>query len=75
MGIDAGAFAEAARDSETIARVRRRCGPARVLVGIDRLDYTKGIPFAPTPELGTPDHDLLDRPGVSASTRASTFIS
>jgi len=48
MGIDAGAFAEAAQDVETIALGRAlRAGQTQVLVGIDRLDYTKGAPLSP----------------------------
>jgi trehalose 6-phosphate synthase/phosphatase len=45
MGIDAAAFAAAGRDPDAIALATSlRAGQAQVLVGIDRLDYTKGIP-------------------------------
>ncbi|MBI2219216.1 MAG: bifunctional alpha,alpha-trehalose-phosphate synthase (UDP-forming)/trehalose-phosphatase [Candidatus Rokubacteria bacterium] len=45
MGIDAAAFTEAARDPETIVQANAlRAGRTQVLVGIDRLDHTKGIP-------------------------------
>jgi trehalose 6-phosphate synthase/phosphatase len=47
MGIDAAALAERARDPEVLARVeaiRREAGGRRIVLGVDRLDYTKGIP-------------------------------
>jgi trehalose 6-phosphate synthase/phosphatase len=48
MGVDAGAFAAAADSAEVAtaaAAVRAHDPPdMRLLVGIDRLDYTKGIP-------------------------------
>jgi trehalose 6-phosphate synthase/phosphatase len=46
MGIDAEAFDEAARDPRTGAEATTLLGPERLrrLVGIDRLDSTKGIP-------------------------------
>jgi trehalose 6-phosphate synthase/phosphatase len=45
MGIDTAAFAAAAQDSETTALATTlRAGQTQVLVGIDRLDSTKGIP-------------------------------
>ena len=47
MGVDAAAFADVARDPETVAAaeaIRRDAGGRRVLLGVDRLDYTKGIP-------------------------------
>ena len=47
MGIDAAAFARLAVDPEVIARadeIRRDAGGRRIVLGIDRLDYTKGIP-------------------------------
>jgi trehalose 6-phosphate synthase/phosphatase len=46
MGIDAEGFARAAERDEVVARaqeLRREAGGARLLFGIDRLDYTKGI--------------------------------
>jgi len=48
IGIAPGEFTELlARDSETIKRrdeLRQRFAERRVLLGVDRLDYTKGIP-------------------------------
>lgn len=46
MGIDAGRYAALAAEPRVRARVARwREGPRRALfVGIDRLDYTKGLP-------------------------------
>ena len=46
MGIDARSFSALADEKETldVARRWRRGDKARWLVGIDRLDYTKGIP-------------------------------
>jgi trehalose 6-phosphate synthase/phosphatase len=46
MGIDAKAFSALADEKETleVARRWRKGDKARWLVGIDRLDYTKGIP-------------------------------
>jgi trehalose 6-phosphate synthase/phosphatase len=46
MGIDASHFAELARDPATMADATalRQGGAMQLLVGIDRLDYTKGIP-------------------------------
>jgi trehalose 6-phosphate synthase/phosphatase len=46
MGIDARAFDTAARDASVLARVSEIRGEenAQILLGIDRLDYTKGIP-------------------------------
>jgi trehalose 6-phosphate synthase/phosphatase len=45
MGIDAGAFAARASDPRVGAEVARlRAGGGPLLVGVDRLDYTKGIP-------------------------------
>jgi trehalose 6-phosphate synthase/phosphatase len=46
MGIDARAFSALADEKETleVARRWRKGDKARWLVGIDRLDYTKGIP-------------------------------
>ena len=46
MGIDAEGFAREAEREEVAARaqeLRREAGGARLLLGIDRLDYTKGI--------------------------------
>jgi len=47
MGIDAGAFDGLARDPEVqaeVAAIREHAGDRRILLGVDRLDYTKGIP-------------------------------
>jgi trehalose 6-phosphate synthase/phosphatase len=47
MGIDAVAFGRLARDPGVIddaAAVRREAGERQILLGVDRLDYTKGIP-------------------------------
>ncbi|WP_342379028.1 bifunctional alpha,alpha-trehalose-phosphate synthase (UDP-forming)/trehalose-phosphatase [Myxococcus stipitatus] len=47
MGIDADAFDTLAREVgvlEDVASVRRGAEGQRLLLGIDRLDYTKGIP-------------------------------
>jgi trehalose 6-phosphate synthase len=48
IGIDARAFATAARRPDVAARaaqLRREVGGTSILLGVDRLDYTKGIPF------------------------------
>ncbi|HUF35098.1 MAG TPA: bifunctional alpha,alpha-trehalose-phosphate synthase (UDP-forming)/trehalose-phosphatase [Gemmatimonadales bacterium] len=46
MGIDAASFHDLARDPavEAEAQALRGDGSVRMLVGVDRLDYTKGIP-------------------------------
>ncbi|MCE9669303.1 bifunctional alpha,alpha-trehalose-phosphate synthase (UDP-forming)/trehalose-phosphatase [Myxococcus stipitatus] len=47
MGIDAQAFESLALDPsvlEDVASIRRNATGQRILLGIDRLDYTKGIP-------------------------------
>ncbi len=45
MGIDAEAFARAGHEPETLAQAAAlRDGQRQVLVGVDRLDHTKGIP-------------------------------
>jgi trehalose 6-phosphate synthase/phosphatase len=47
MGIDASQYAALAEEPSVLAeaaRVRGAAAPAHVLVAIDRLDYTKGIP-------------------------------
>jgi trehalose 6-phosphate synthase/phosphatase len=46
MGVDAAAFAEMAdawASGRDVSALRRRDGVQKVLLGIDRLDYTKGI--------------------------------
>ncbi len=47
MGIDAGAFAAMAEEPTAVAEaeaIRRNAGDRKLIVGVDRLDYTKGIP-------------------------------
>jgi len=47
MGVDAAAFERLAVDPDVIARaeaIRRDAGGRRIVLGVDRLDYTKGIP-------------------------------
>jgi trehalose 6-phosphate synthase/phosphatase len=47
MGVDAERFALLARDPEVEARlgdIQRDAGTRQIVLGIDRLDYTKGIP-------------------------------
>jgi trehalose 6-phosphate synthase/phosphatase len=63
MSVDSASFDALARDPEVMAKVtaiREDAGGRRILLGIDRLDYTKGIPrrlraierlFAREPEL------------------------
>jgi trehalose 6-phosphate synthase/phosphatase len=46
IGIDFGSFDETARSEDVAHRMeelRRKIGPADLIVGIDRLDYTKGL--------------------------------
>jgi len=47
MGIDYQRYAEAVESPEaqgTIEKLRKKCGDCKVILSIDRLDYTKGIP-------------------------------
>jgi trehalose 6-phosphate synthase/phosphatase len=47
MGVDARAFETLAKDPEVIAdaaAIRADAGGRKILLGVDRLDYTKGIP-------------------------------
>jgi trehalose 6-phosphate synthase/phosphatase len=47
MGVDAARFAELGRTPDVDARVeaiRRDAGGRQIVLGVDRLDYTKGIP-------------------------------
>ncbi len=45
MGVDAPGFSALAEERQVLAEARRmRRGAGALLVGIDRLDYTKGIP-------------------------------
>lgn len=46
IGIDFRAYEESAKSPEVEARMqelRRRIGPAELILGVDRLDYTKGL--------------------------------
>jgi trehalose 6-phosphate synthase/phosphatase len=47
MGIDVDQFATLGSSEPVlrdVAKIREQAGPRRILLGIDRLDYTKGIP-------------------------------
>jgi len=47
MGIDFGRFSGAGREPEVaaeLARLRARVGSERIVLSVDRLDYTKGLP-------------------------------
>ncbi len=47
MGIDPQQYASLASSDEVlrdVAKIREQAGPRRILLGVDRLDYTKGIP-------------------------------
>jgi trehalose 6-phosphate synthase/phosphatase len=47
MGIDAARFAELAAAPDVVAHaaaIRREAGGRQIVLGVDRLDYTKGIP-------------------------------
>ena len=47
MGVDAAAFAALANDADVqadAAAIRRDAGGRQIVLGVDRLDYTKGIP-------------------------------
>ena len=45
MGVDAARWSELAGEPGVVQEIQSlRAGPQRLLVGIDRLDYTKGIP-------------------------------
>ncbi|MFL6197083.1 MAG: trehalose-6-phosphate synthase [Thermoanaerobaculia bacterium] len=46
IGIDFQSFEDSARSDEVTSRIeelRQRMGPAQLIVGVDRLDYTKGL--------------------------------
>jgi trehalose 6-phosphate synthase/phosphatase len=48
MGVDAAGFDALARSEEIVAEgasIRRQAGGASIVLGVDRLDYTKGIPM------------------------------
>ena len=47
IGIDFKSFEEAARSEEVVRRMedlRKKIGQVHLIVGVDRLDYTKGLP-------------------------------
>jgi trehalose 6-phosphate synthase/phosphatase len=47
IGIDFNSFEETARSEEVgrrLTELRRQIGPPQLLLGVDRLDYTKGLP-------------------------------
>jgi trehalose 6-phosphate synthase/phosphatase len=47
MGVDAARFAALAQDPDVLAEeeaIRRDAGGRQIVLGVDRLDYTKGIP-------------------------------
>ena len=47
MGVDAATFSRLARDPDVqleVEEIRREAGHRRIVLGVDRLDYTKGIP-------------------------------
>jgi trehalose 6-phosphate synthase/phosphatase len=47
IGIDYAGYADTARTEEVETRIedlRRRIGPYELVLGVDRLDYTKGLP-------------------------------
>jgi trehalose 6-phosphate synthase/phosphatase len=66
MGVDAARFASLAADPQVEAEVeaiRREAGERRIVLGVDRLDYTKGIPrrLQALERLLTREPDLRDR--------------
>jgi trehalose 6-phosphate synthase/phosphatase len=68
MGIDAAGYGELARDPDVITQaeaIRREAGGRRILLGIDRLDYTKGIPR----RLQAVERLLSRHPGLCESIR------
>jgi alpha,alpha-trehalose-phosphate synthase [UDP-forming] len=47
IGVSVAALTELAKDPDVVAeakKIRERVGNRRILLGVDRLDYTKGIP-------------------------------
>jgi trehalose 6-phosphate synthase/phosphatase len=47
MGIDPAQYASLSSSPpvlQDVAKIREQAGPRRILLGVDRLDYTKGIP-------------------------------
>ena len=68
MGIDAARFAQLARDPEVqaeAATIRSDAGDRQIVLGVDRLDYTKGIPR----RLEAIAHLLAEEPGLADSMR------
>ena len=66
MGIDSGGFADLAADPAVAAAattIRAEAGGRRILLGVDRLDYTKGIPrrLLAIERLLTSEPSLCDR--------------
>ena len=64
MGIDAKGFADLARDPDVIAEaeaIRQDADGRQIVLGVDRLDYTKGIPR----RLDAVDRLLAREPGLS----------
>jgi trehalose 6-phosphate synthase/phosphatase len=64
MGIDADRFAELARDPEVqaeAATIRSDAGDRQIVLGVDRLDYTKGIPR----RLEAIEHLLAEEPQLA----------
>jgi trehalose 6-phosphate synthase/phosphatase len=65
MGVDASSFETLARDPDVmleVEEIRREAGGRKIILGIDRLDYTKGIPRRLTAieRLLTKDRQLCD---------------
>ncbi len=47
IGVDAAEFGRLANEESVLAKVeaiRKECGGRKLIVGVDRLDYTKGLP-------------------------------
>jgi trehalose 6-phosphate synthase/phosphatase len=66
MGVDAPRFAALAADPEVAAQaaaIRQEAGGRQIVLGVDRLDYTKGIPrrLHAIEQLLERDPDLVDR--------------
>ncbi|MEZ5286782.1 MAG: bifunctional alpha,alpha-trehalose-phosphate synthase (UDP-forming)/trehalose-phosphatase [Vicinamibacterales bacterium] len=66
MGVDARRFTELAEDPDVaaeVAEIRREAGGRRIILGVDRLDYTKGIPrrLHAIQRLLTAEPELRDR--------------
>jgi trehalose 6-phosphate synthase/phosphatase len=68
MGINAARFAELARDPAVradAAKIRSDAGARQIVLGVDRLDYTKGIPR----RLEAIEHLLAQEPDFADSMR------